>query len=535
MRFSKNLLFNQHSDYDSSLNGSNIKGSYSSMQFVLRLRDDIRTALNQKENTPEKIQASSTVLHENIHWWQHIGSNFGFIFSLSYPAYAHLSTRNLRNLISEGLTKKSLIAFDSQHYKMTGLTNIRDLNHVLNNYYDLFYAKLFAFDNKKIHEMNDDKRFFLNLGHCYNILWTATVEVIAGTIDKNFKFLPNTHFWHQNFKTLEKDRVSGFYVDSPLHISPFGIHAIYEAQASFNQMQYLCKALGENLTFKDFENEGMHFGIYRKAFDLFLQITKIDRPERVLSSEVALFLLVCDLSINPNNGFPLDIYDYKGFIVKNDPGLRFWLMCQQIAKHPRNYVNGIKNYSKDEYTTLSKGLNEGIGCKCPYESIQNVLAWRGDELEKILKEEESFKFSLVDLPIRLLFSKYYRFQEDKYKHPNIFCWIGYHATGLRSNENVQIAGDLFRKHHALFIDDFDGEIKPMLFAGRQEEDIKDAFDLFYNHAIFYEMIMEWVAEEGPFQMNFEWLANSRASSFVPLAKELFEKQFGISIDKIIII
>ena len=81
-------------DMDSSLKGSSALGTYNPMQFVLRLRDDIHDALDTEEITSERVQAFSTFLHETIHWWQHVGSNIGFITSLSYPVLSHLSHRD---------------------------------------------------------------------------------------------------------------------------------------------------------------------------------------------------------------------------------------------------------------------------------------------------------------------------------------------------------------------------------------------------------------------------------------------------------
>lgn len=86
---------------------SSYKGCYNTMQFVLRLRDDVRKVLNEfEEITPEKFQAFSTYLHENIHWWQHIGSNFGFLFSTSYPSYVITSYGNLHKLIKKDIRYK---------------------------------------------------------------------------------------------------------------------------------------------------------------------------------------------------------------------------------------------------------------------------------------------------------------------------------------------------------------------------------------------------------------------------------------------
>jgi len=83
MKFNSELL---HTEEQDTLNyNSSYKGCYNTMQFSIRLREDIRYQLTkQAEISPEKYQAFSTYLHENIHWWQHIGSNFDFLLSTSY-------------------------------------------------------------------------------------------------------------------------------------------------------------------------------------------------------------------------------------------------------------------------------------------------------------------------------------------------------------------------------------------------------------------------------------------------------------------
>jgi len=446
MHLSKSLLFSDEEfNYNSILNGTSIRGSYNTMQFVLRLRDDIRKALNNKEIDFETIQASSTSLHENIHWWQHIGSNFGFLYSLSYPAFAHLSKENLDNLIADNIRYKSLIRFDEEYYKKTGKTDILDVNTILNNYYDIEYAKLFALDNKNIKEIIKDNRFFLHLGHCYNILWAAAIETIASVIDRDHLFLPKPDNWISAFRELTDKNINGFFIDSPMTVAPLGIKAIYEGQARFIQMQYLTVALNPDLTFLDFENIGMLDGVYSEAFDLFLNITGLEKPTSIVDSIVGLFLLVCDLAINPNNGFPLEIYDYENFINKNDPGIRFFLLCVSISESAKTYCNELSHYTKEEYIYLSKKLSESIGCKCPYESIQNVLDWANEnEVAKVLNEEEDLQFSQENLPIRIMFSKYFRFQEDKLKYPNVFCWFGLYARSGNPNIEFEVVDSIYQ-------------------------------------------------------------------------------------------
>lgn len=531
MTLNKNLLFAQEALLrDNTSYGTSIKGSYNTMQFALRLRKDIRDA-RYSDFYPERTQANSTIIHEIIHWWQHIGSNFGFLFSLTYPAYIHYSWENFLEIIKEGLLYKSLIKFDKEYFEKNGSADLENLNVIINNYYDIEYAKLFALSNKNIIQINNDKRFFLNIGHCYNIFWVATVHTLSATIDRDYDFLPPTNSWLERFEKLEKDKVDGFYVDSPLHLTPMGIKAIYEGQAVFNQAQFLTGALNRDLTYTDFVNSGIFYGIYTEAFEYFIQLTTYERPENLLDSIVGLFLIVCDVAINPNNGFPLDIYDFENFIVKNDPGIRFTLLCKEISKKSEYYKGKIIDYSKEEYISLSKELAESIGCTCPYESISEVLKWDSQHaVKEVLKEEEQAEFSLENLPIRLIFAKFFRFQEDKLKYPNIFCWAGFHLAN--QSADFEIANSLYQKHHALFMDDDDGEIKATIFEGKSKDKLLESFNYFYAINIIYDLALKWVAEDGEFKLDYKWLAGERAKTFIPKIKENFKKQFGIDIETI---
>lgn len=531
MALKKGLLFAQEDFLNKYiLDGTSVKGSYNTMHFVLRLRKDIRDA-RFSDFYPERIQADSTVMHENIHWWQHVGSNFGFLFSLSYPAYIHYSWENFLGIIDDGYVYKSLIEFDRQYYEKNGIADISNLNVILNNFYDIEYAKLFALSNSNIVEINNDRRFFLNIGHCYHIFWSSIIHTLSATIDKDYNFLPPTNSWVERFKLLEENKVDGFYVDSPLHLTPIGIKAIYEGQAAFNQAQFLTRALNPSLKYEDFEKSGLIRGIYSEAFECFLKLTTYNKPDSVMDSIVGLFLIVCDISINPNNGFPLNIYDYENFIIKNDPGIRFTLICHQISKKTEYYRSIINQYSKEEYISISKELSEHIGCISPYESIVDVLDWGNQKsIKDILHEEQTEDFSLENLPIRLMFSKYFRFQEDKLKHPNILCWIGFYLSSREAE--FEIANSLYEKHHALFMDDDDGEIKATIFKGKSEEKILKSFNNFYAFNILYDLAMKWVNEDGEFKFDYEWLAGARSDTFIPKIKENFKKQFGINIEDI---
>lgn len=498
------------SDLDSSLNGTKSKGTYSPMQFVIRLRDDVRTALKQDNTSFERIQAFSTFMHENIHWWQHVGSHLGFLTSLSYPAFAHSAHQDLNTLIKRNEKFKSIIEYDKHHYSKTGKHNNQEVNRILNNYHDIHYAKSFIFDNKNIHKIVNDKRFFLHMGHCFHILWSSSINSLAASIDQEYRFLPRVNNWYKKFQQLEKDSVPGFFINSSMGVSPLGTRAIYEGQARFNQLQYLTIASENKYLYEDFEKLGMLHGVYIEAFDLFLKITQIVKPANFNNSVIGLFLLLCDIAINPTDGFPHDILHYESFIVSNDPGMRFIMLCQAVKKEKAKWTDAVQDYSKEEYINLSKQLCKEIVCFPPLYGSTIVAKWSENNvsIQNLLKEESEMKFAPENLAIRLFASKYIRFQEDKLKYPSIFCWTGKSMTNELTKElNLEQVEDIFNKHRALFIDDVDGEIQPIIFDNYSEENIIDTFQSFYTYNTTYDMIMKWVKEKGEFNYDYHWLTS----------------------------
>ncbi len=529
MKFNSELLNTKEQDtldYNSSY-----KGCYSSMQFVVRLRNDVRYHLNEEtELSPEKYQAFSTYLHETIHWWQHIGSNFGFLLNTSYPSFAASSFAHLKELANKGLFYKSLLKYDEKYYSENGVADIDELNIIVNNFFDLEYAKIFSLDNKNISKIKEDRRFFLSIGHCYMILWTNSIFLLSETIDNDYNFLPKINNWYPKFKKLEENKTEGFYPDSNYHISPLGIKAIYEGQAIFNQIIYLKNVFKENnLIFKDFIDNGMLYGIYIEAFDIFLKILKEETPFFIEDSLIGLFLLVCDISINPNNGFPTEIYDIENFINKNNPGMLFIFMCNVISKNKQYYLTRCNDLSKQTYIDLSKLLNKKIGCKCSYKNIEDVLKWTNrDEIKRLLIEEELHKYDEVNMPFRLFLAKYIRFQQDKYENPHFLCWIGHHITNAENNSVME----LFEKHAALFTDSEDGEIKPIIKNNVDTENLYNTFNKFYQHTILYELILKWISEEGNFKLDYKWLLNHRNDESIPKIKEEFKSHFNVNLDDV---
>jgi hypothetical protein len=531
----------QEIDLKSSLKGTNTRGSYNPMQFVIRFRDDIHKALKINSNHSfnfDRIQAFSTFLHENIHWWQHVGSNIGFISSLSYPVIAHLAHKDLKTLIKRKEQYKSIMDYDSYYYSVHGKYDNMELNRILNNWYDILYARSFILDNKSIYQISKDRRFFLSLGHSFHILWSSSINILASTIDPTYKFLPKINEWFKEFERMEAEKIIGFVIDGDIGISPIGARAIFEGQARFNQLQYLTIASNNELLYSDFENMGMLSKIYIEAFDLFLEISKIEKPTNFNNSIIGLFLLICDIAINPTEGFPLNVFYFESFIISNDPGIRFVTLCQIVKLEKEKWINSVKEYSSQEYKSLSIELSEAIACFSPLHGSSNVINWiQNESIKDLMNEEKNMKFSSENLSLRLFFSKYFRFQEDKLKYPNIFCWIGKCMTEEASSEiNIELVEKIFYKHQALFIEDIDGEIKPILFTDFPLENIQDTFNSFYGYNITYDMIIKWLTESGEFTYNYKWLsAKHKYQDMKEWVRKDFKNIFNIYPEELIIL
>jgi len=499
-------------------NNTRQHGSYNPIRFIIRLSPQIHNVLKDIEDDAhakgalnfKQIQAFSTFMHENIHWWQHVGSNFGFLSSLSYPVGAHLAYADLNTMIAKGEKYKPIISYDEMWFTKENKHDNPEINRLLNNCMDLIYAKQYAHSHENIRTILKDKRFFLNIGHCYHILWSATVNAIAELFDPQNTYMPDSNKWLSEFERLEKEEVEGFYIDSPVGISPLGTHAIYEGQARINQLQYLTIASGNTMIYDDFSVLGMCGEIYMEAYESFFELSKIEMPDNFNNSLVGLFLLVCEIAINPVDGFPFDVYHFETFIISNDPGLRFVMLCQAIGKDINKWSNAVTEYTREEYAMLSIELCKEIVCFAPIHGTVKVKEWIASEqaLQELLQEETACSYRPENMAVRMFFAKYLRFQEDKFKTPQLFCWIGKCMTNeLPADLQAEQVLEVFNRQRALFIDDVDGDIYPMIFDNYTEDDLLKTFNEFFVYNTTYDMIYKWIFEKGDFTFEYNWLTS----------------------------
>lgn len=134
----------------------NVHGMYETMRFVLRLSPCNHELLEMvpmegivlADLPPEAVQAFSTYLHETVHWWQHVGSTSGLVFSLSYLAQCHSSLGELRAVLATIGKKKSLKSYTDDVLRREGPSaqaKLAAANVAVNNALDVEYYKYYAY------------------------------------------------------------------------------------------------------------------------------------------------------------------------------------------------------------------------------------------------------------------------------------------------------------------------------------------------------------------------------------------------------
>jgi hypothetical protein len=520
----------------------NAHGMYETMRFVLRLSPRNHELMDMLEanafelgNSPsEAIQAYSTYIHETVHWWQHVGSTSGLLFSLSYLAQCHSSMGELRKVLATIGPKKPLRGYTDQVLRREGDSaqgKLASANIAVNNALDVEYYKSYAYSPDKNIAWMVQEPHFESVGHGYFVVYGQLVGMLADAIDPDHVILPKHESWDSKTLRLNQEQSEGYYWRSPIRLPAVGMQAIYEGQARFIQLQFLDGAHAEQLSCAEWREMGYLSGIYVEAFESFVKLSESEWPERLDDPLVALFLLICDLAINPARGIPLDIESFIDFIRDVDVGVRFTLLCQAVVELP-HLKKAIIDYSKGEYISVSEDLTTLVAYDHPIDGLRAVHEWldKAPGLPKLMDEYEVFDYGSTNLPIRVFLSHFVALSRDKLNHPEFFCWAGIYMSGQRQMLNAK---DMWLRHLSLFSDRGDrAGVYPRKWPNRSEEAVKRTFDQFYGTMALYELTRQWILKDGPFVCDFRWLSEiydqSRAEAW---GNETFKQVYGVTLDE----
>jgi hypothetical protein len=148
-----------------------------------------------------------------------------------------------------------------------------------------------------------------------------------------------------------RDQRPGFETEGVLDV-PLGLREIVEGQARVCEIQFRTFTQ-RAMTWKEVTQAGWLRSVYGKAFSLYLQWTGLHEPESPRSSHVDLFLLLCDIAINPSVGYAETLLADTKFVADFHPGLRFMRLCKAIAKD-KELVKGFRNPTPKAYEMVAE-------------------------------------------------------------------------------------------------------------------------------------------------------------------------------------
>jgi len=498
-----------------SMSNRRVLGQYEINRFVMRLtpkiHDLIESAGEGRKNVDqvgtEAIQAYSTFIHETIHWWQHVGSTSGLLRSLSFPGQTLASLRHLKQVLGEFQPQKSLKTWTDNILSQEGelaQEKLASANAAVNNALDVEYYKLYAIDPRGQAEWLLRQKHFESVGHGYRIAYGHLLTMVSETVDLNSSVLPTLEGWDDQFSKLADEKVDGFYCGSDVVVSPIGLLAVYEGQAIFNQLQYLSNTHKSAPSCQQWRELGLLHGVYIEAFEQFLKVIDSQWPETVDDPLVNLFLLICDVAINPTAGFPFEVKEYKQFIFDVDVGLRFVRLCSAIRGLP-HLRTSILNRNQEEYLNAVREICDQSGDRNPVDAFEAVAEWprHSERVRALMEEHRTFRYSAPNYAVRVLISHFISFSSDKAKHPDFFCWPG---SKLAGRDLSQRETDLWGAHLTLFTDRADKRgIFPRKWPEREESATLEMLEAFFSSIVLFDLTKQWILEDGPFRIDVDWI------------------------------
>ncbi|QIB65158.1 hypothetical protein [Kineobactrum salinum] len=517
-------------------------GLYNTFHFVLRLSPVVHRKLasmpsgivNSGMIDLDGVKAFSTYLHETVHWWQHIGSTYGLMLSTTYPAQAHANYDYLKGLITKVGFKKSIRKL-AESLPGGGVGTPRGLaNIVINNHFDMNAYRDLTISPLSGNEIVQSP-LFESPGHCYHIAYGNIVSLLASVSDRNHRIIPHPKHWSKPFRELRERKEEGYFAGSRILLYPIGAYEIFEGQARMAQLQYLHFATGGVLGLDAADKAKMFDGVYGEAFSTFLHLTELERPSSIDHPTIALFLLICDLAINPGSGFPFPLVHFKTFIRDIEPGARFVCLCRMARLKCPEVLGLVRDYSREEYKAISEKLCGAMVEHPPLEIAQELSLWTdAPEFSSLMTEYETFRFEKSNVAVRILFSHFLAFMRDKFMRAEFFCWPGVYMAG---DKLAPDAMTLFDRHGALFVDKEDDDgVYPRLLSGRSENDVQEAFDDFYGSNVIYDLTRQWIVQAGSFRYYYRWLSQKGSDEQIQsFAERSFESVYGVKPSQVVVL
>lgn len=513
-----------------------LQGQFDPRTLVLLLSRDLAPDLDSKggalpeysiESGPTAAQRSySTHLHETIHYWQSIGSTAGFLLSLGESTATFAALDDLK---AAGHRQKPVLDTLDPH---TDHSDPAFRACIL--WTDVIHGCAVLDDPAQaVAFLENRSDGFVSVGHSLLSLCSSTASSLAEAFDPGQSGLVDSSSWQEAYEEFVRKGSSGFEPGSYMQI-PIGLRDLAEGQARISEIQHR-NLTQEALSWADVRSRGWLAGVYGKAFDTFLHFSGFSEPESPRDNPVNLFLLLCDIALNPAVGYAAAIDPAQEFVHDFHPGIRFIRLCRAIAKDP-SLTEGPEMPSLDAYETLSRKISERLGWLPPTEVARTLLtrwekAARGDELA----DQHYTRNYGADPHRRFVIGEHRNFLDTRVQIPHFFCWPAWqHLIFEGEGEYASTIDQVLRWHRPPFTAE-EGRGVTTVEIARLKPEEQGAFvaSYFGAHAI-YDLTRQWIEEPDAFRWNrFAWKSPLPARD-IEWLEERFAETYGLRIDEIAI-
>ncbi len=475
--------------------------------------------------TMNEPKAYAAYFHEMLHWWQHVGTTSGLLYGLAIPAVCQQNYEHIRAAVRQARPlRKPLYRYSMVRAGSHAADLEMNVNTAVNNWFDVEIGAFLLSSPERAAKLQAKPAvlFFDCLGHSIEMLLTYTVGNLAACLDDRRRpVLPDTRGWDAGFNSLRDKGEPGFQHGEPLRLPPFGMQKIQEGQAHLLELQYLHLVSDGRLSWRDFHKDGLLGDEYMQALVYFCEATGLEFPSRPTGGEANLFLILCDISLNPSAGYPDEMVNYRGLLFEISPGIRFLQGCEILGhQHDlcRRLCGEVRPLDGGAYDKVSQAICSVMGVKTPRETARTIveLAARMPSVAALKKDfTGSCKFepnSAGSMPIRYTFLKHLLLMEDKSMHPEIFCWPAWHFAllGRKSRESFDSAKMLLRRHAPPFVSY--GMKSPVRYTPQDGADpagLERVVAAYFKWMVIYDLYTQLIARDGKFCFNYAWLDSTK--------------------------
>lgn len=470
----------------------------------------------------ETVRSYATSLHETVHWWQMMGSTTGLLSGLTTAAQTTACAPYLPEIVG-AIPKAVLWHLEA---KPERVDRTQAAWKAASRWRDLEIASCLLVDPLHgFYKLRDKPFLFESVGYALAQHAATTTGLIERVVGEHELPLPEPEEWERFILDARASGAPGFEAETLAKIR-IGAKHLFEGQARLIELQYRDLAV-ERRSLPDLSEQGWLDGDYGVALDCFLE--RVDRPlpEDPQDPLLCLFLLLCDMAINPSRGYPSPTGAADNWVASTHPGLRFESLCSVAAKRLEELQGVLKILSLQSYRKASElliGESDWLAADQVAGAIAEGLS--GHDLWDSLPEAD-------DVAAHLIVAAHQSFCAMKAEIPHFFCWpAAFLTTDSESNESLDPYKSLLELYSPPFHTGPDGrEIDTVHLPELDSTAASKVANRYFRTAAIYELVRQWLTQAGPFKFDYPWKSSMSPVEIENLART-FEQSVGVRLEDV---